>query len=50
MIILDYFFVTFTDGDDNILTFSDAEDTINDSELPDYKQDGIDIEMQLADR
>ncbi|XP_073957969.1 microspherule protein 1-like [Choristoneura fumiferana] len=37
-------------GDDNILTFSDAEDTINDSELPDYKQDGIDIEMQLADR
>ncbi|XP_047985419.1 microspherule protein 1 [Leguminivora glycinivorella] len=36
--------------DENILTFSDAEDTINDSELPDYKEDGIDVEMQLADR
>ncbi|CAH2239485.1 jg21492 [Pararge aegeria aegeria] len=36
--------------DDNIMTFSDAEDTMNDSELPDYKEDGIDVEMQLADR
>ncbi|XP_032528823.2 microspherule protein 1 [Danaus plexippus] len=35
---------------DNIMTFSDAEETMNDSELPDYKEDGIDIEMQLADR
>ncbi|XP_049875191.1 microspherule protein 1 [Pectinophora gossypiella] len=35
---------------DNVLTFSDAEDTINDSEIPDFKEDGIDVEMQLADR
>ncbi|XP_045492246.1 microspherule protein 1 [Colias croceus] len=33
-----------------IMTFSDAEETMNDSELPDYKEDGIDVEMQLADR
>ncbi|CAH0405521.1 unnamed protein product [Chilo suppressalis] len=36
--------------DDKIMSFSDAEETINDSELPDFKEDGIDIEMQLADR
>ncbi|XP_026496612.1 microspherule protein 1 [Vanessa tameamea] len=35
---------------ENIVTFSDAEETMNDSELPDYKEDGIDAEMQLADR
>ncbi|CAH2050129.1 unnamed protein product, partial [Iphiclides podalirius] len=35
---------------DSVLTFSDAEDTINDSELQDFKEDGVDIEMQLADR
>ncbi|XP_013149490.1 PREDICTED: microspherule protein 1 [Papilio polytes] len=35
---------------DNVLTFSDAEETMNDAELQDYKEDGIDIEMQLADR
>ncbi|KAJ0182688.1 hypothetical protein K1T71_002057 [Dendrolimus kikuchii] len=35
---------------DKILTFSDAEESINDSELPDYKEDGIDIDMQIADR
>ncbi|XP_026758745.1 microspherule protein 1 [Galleria mellonella] len=35
---------------DKILTFSDAEETMNDSELPDFKEDGVDIEMQLADR
>ncbi|KAG6447398.1 hypothetical protein O3G_MSEX004945 [Manduca sexta] len=33
-----------------VMSFSDAEDTINDNELPDYKEDGIDIEMQMADR
>lgn len=33
-----------------MLTFSDAEDTINDSEIPDYKEDGIEAEMQMADR
>lgn len=32
------------------MTFSDAEETMNDSELPDYKEDGIDVEMHLADR
>lgn len=32
------------------MTFSDAEETMNDSELPDYKEDDIDAEMQLADR
>ncbi|CAK1544525.1 unnamed protein product [Leptosia nina] len=32
------------------MTFSDAEETINDSELPNYKEDGVDIEMQIADR
>lgn len=32
------------------MTFSDAEDTMNDNELPDYKEDGTDVEMQLADR
>lgn len=32
------------------MTFSDAEETINDSELPDFKEDGIDVEMHLADR
>ncbi|CAH0767049.1 unnamed protein product [Diatraea saccharalis] len=36
--------------DDKVITFSDAEETINDSELPDFKEDGIDVEMQLADR
>ncbi|KPI97575.1 Microspherule protein 1 [Papilio xuthus] len=35
---------------DNVLTFSDAEETINDSELQDFKEDGMDVEMQLADR
>ncbi|XP_050343688.1 microspherule protein 1 [Nymphalis io] len=35
---------------ENIVTFSDAEETMNDTELPDYKEDGIDVEMQLADR
>ncbi|CAH0724662.1 unnamed protein product, partial [Brenthis ino] len=35
---------------DNVMTFSDAEETMNDSELPDYKEDGIEREMQLADR
>ncbi|XP_023945318.1 microspherule protein 1 [Bicyclus anynana] len=35
---------------DNVMTFSDAEETMNDSELPDYKEDGIDVEMHLADR
>ncbi|KOB78826.1 putative Microspherule protein 1 [Operophtera brumata] len=35
---------------DKINTFSDAEETMNDAELPDYKEDGIDVEMQLADR
>lgn len=35
---------------DPILTFSDAEDTMNDNELPDYKEDGMDSEMQMADR
>ncbi|XP_026319363.1 microspherule protein 1 isoform X2 [Hyposmocoma kahamanoa] len=35
---------------ENVLTFSDAEETINDSELPDFKEDGIDVEMHLADR
>ncbi|XP_034834124.1 microspherule protein 1 [Maniola hyperantus] len=35
---------------DSVMTFSDAEETLNDSELPDYKEDGIDIEMHLADR
>ncbi|KAM3967623.1 microspherule protein Rcd5 [Aphomia sociella] len=35
---------------DKVLTFSDAEETMNDSELPDFKEDGVDIEMQLADR
>lgn len=38
------------DAGDKVLTFSDAEETMNDSELPDYKEDGMDIEMQLADR
>lgn len=32
------------------MTFSDAEETMNDNELPDYKEDGMDMEMQLADR
>ncbi|XP_050671049.1 microspherule protein 1 isoform X2 [Leptidea sinapis] len=36
--------------DDPIMTFSDAEDTMNDADLPDYKEDGMDVEMQLADR
>lgn len=35
---------------ETVLTFSDAEETINDSELPDFKEDGIDVEMHLADR
>ncbi|XP_041975351.1 microspherule protein 1 [Aricia agestis] len=35
---------------DDVLTFSDAEDTMNDNELQDYKEDGIDVEMQIADR
>jgi hypothetical protein len=49
------FFVTIidiriSDQDDKILTFSDAEETMNDTELPDYKEDGMDVEMKLADR
>lgn len=40
----------FADPSDRVMSFSDAEDTMNDSELPDYKEDGIDVEMQLADR
>ncbi|KAL4716546.1 hypothetical protein ACJJTC_010210 [Scirpophaga incertulas] len=36
--------------DDKILSFSDAEETMNDSELPDFKEEGTEIEMQLADR
>lgn len=35
---------------DKILSFSDAEDTLNDQELVDFKEDGMDVEMQLADR
>ncbi|XP_013188702.1 microspherule protein 1 [Amyelois transitella] len=35
---------------DKVLSFSDAEETMNDSELPDYKEDGVDVEMQMADR
>ncbi|XP_045775479.1 microspherule protein 1 [Maniola jurtina] len=35
---------------DNVMTFSDAEETMNDAELPDYKEDGIDVDMHLADR
>ncbi|XP_059048161.1 microspherule protein 1 [Achroia grisella] len=35
---------------DKIVTFSDAEETMNDAELPDFKEDGVDVEMQLADR
>lgn len=35
---------------DKVLTFSDAEETMNDNELPDYKEDGVDLEMQMADR
>ncbi|CAH0592275.1 unnamed protein product [Chrysodeixis includens] len=35
---------------DRVLTFSDAEETINDAELTDYHEDGIDAEMQIADR
>lgn len=48
MLIIHFLFVT--DQNDNVLTFSDAEETMNDAELQDYKEDGIDIEMQLADR
>lgn len=40
----------FPDLGDKITSFSDAEETINDSELPDFKEDGIEAEMQLADR
>lgn len=35
---------------DNILSFSDAEDLINDSELMDSKDDTLEIELALADR
>lgn len=35
---------------DNILSFSDAEDLINDSELIDQKDDALEIELALADR
>ncbi|CAF4789334.1 unnamed protein product [Pieris macdunnoughi] len=35
---------------DAVMTFSDAEETMNDSELPDFKEDGMDVEIQLADR
>ncbi|XP_062543418.1 microspherule protein 1 [Armigeres subalbatus] len=35
---------------DNILSFSDAEDLINDSELMDHKDDTLEIELALADR
>ncbi|KXJ68971.1 hypothetical protein RP20_CCG000783 [Aedes albopictus] len=35
---------------DNILSFSDAEDLINDSELMDQKDDTLEIELGLADR
>lgn len=48
-----YLWLTFfyiSGQSDSVLTFSDAEDTINDSELQDFKEDGVDIEMQLADR
>lgn len=35
---------------DNILSFSDAEDLINDSELMDHKDDTLEIELALTDR
>ncbi|XP_028164317.1 microspherule protein 1 [Ostrinia nubilalis] len=35
---------------DKITSFSDAEETINDADIPDLKEDGIDAEMQFADR
>ncbi|XP_075969990.1 microspherule protein Rcd5 isoform X2 [Anticarsia gemmatalis] len=35
---------------DKVLSFSDAEDTLNDSELTDYKEEGLETEMQIADR
>ncbi|XP_065087257.1 microspherule protein 1 [Ochlerotatus camptorhynchus] len=35
---------------DNILSFSDAEDLINDSELMDHKDDTLEIELALSDR
>ena len=35
---------------DNILSFSDAEDLINDSELADQRDEAVEIELALADR
>ncbi|KAG7311007.1 hypothetical protein JYU34_003860 [Plutella xylostella] len=35
---------------DEVTTFSDAEETMNDAELQDMREDGMDIELQLADR
>lgn len=45
-----YYYFIIAGQTENVLTFSDAEETINDSELPDFKEDGIDVEMHLADR
>ncbi|KAJ2947710.1 hypothetical protein O0L34_g9483 [Tuta absoluta] len=35
---------------ENVVSFSDAEEAMHDSELQDLKEDGIDVELQLADR
>ncbi|XP_072945813.1 microspherule protein 1 isoform X1 [Epargyreus clarus] len=35
---------------DPVSTFSNMEDTVIDSELPDYKEDGVETEMERVDR